>query len=131
LVEALPERQFLLGLRSPLQLPRGMNVTVLKGQSGSLLNLQNITHSFMCESFFFFSPQNLPCAEDCVLHLRFQSEPRRHPSRAPVLTEISLAGETDNQGCYLLSDMNEDTKHCYRSLFMAGIVNELLDSTAN
>lgn len=108
MVEALPKRQFLLGLRSHPQQPRGMNVSALKGPSGSKQILQNVTQSFMRERF----SESLLCAEHCVLHLGYQSEPCRLPSPMPAPTEISLAGETDNQSWYLLRDLDEDTRQC-------------------
>lgn len=37
------------------------------------------------------------------------------PSLVLALTEISLAGETDNQGLYLLSGINRDVRLDHRS----------------
>ena len=110
-MEALPRRQFLLGLRSHSQQPGGMNVSVLKGPSGSIQILQNITHSFTCERF----SESLLCAEHGALHLGYRSEACRLPSPVPAPTDVSLAGETDNQSWYLLRDPDEDTRQCYRS----------------
>lgn len=65
-----------------------------------------------CMGYFF---ENLPSAENWVLHLGYQSEQCSPPAPVLALTEVSLAGETDNQGLYLLSDMNKVTRHYYRS----------------